>query len=778
MPSSPASVINAPPSFDVAAIRKHTELLHRSAKGCDGKFIVSIFNDDLPGIITRHKVGDVDGMVAAIMAHALTPGANVYIGLHLMRSDLPRGRRGTKNDIVGVLGLVADMDADTGKLGKMPIEPSYVVETSPGNSQPTILFDRVMVVAKAEPLAKALRKATQSDFGTGDIAHIWRVAGTLNWPGAAKLARGRSPEIVAVRFEEAFEGLVYSEAALVEVLKPFFTEEPSPTLGECFTGIVEIGPLWERLSDLARAVLIADGQPDRSVHAARVVERLHHEVFSLNEIFSLCRERAGAWAQKYPNDASLLRDIERLWNKHATAKEAQRKANAEAVRDFLHSEHVVERDPMPTPPALDTTPFCLDRPGGLITDISQWIFQTSPSPIAEFSIMSAVALLCGLFGRRWLTPDGLGLNLYVAHVAGSGFGKDRPLKALAQLAESVGRGHVIGPNDVASDSAIEFILRQNPCQVLPLDELGMFFGASGKMSDSHSRAKRKSMLELYSSATSSWVAKVRASDGMNGQPPRPKIQWPTLSFLGATTPGTFYDGLEDDAFRSGFIARLIVVAIDKPPSRQRITGHPEVPLLMVERLTAAVAADPSINAMKETLARDSALKPRYSVASWADEEAILRLDQIRDWALDISISDERRGQIVNRAGDHTSKLATIRALSRDSANPVVTVQDLEWAFGIVWRSIQTVEDGADRFMSGSAFESLCKAILEAVRQCKDAKGLKNAELLRKPGVSHADERMIGDALSRLVSGTGQLQNIGSSMGKTGKGGRYVLSTEN
>jgi hypothetical protein len=389
--------------------------------------------------------------------------------------------------------------------------------------------------------------------------------------------------------------------------------------------------------------------------------------------------------------------------------------------------------------------------------------------------MSAVALHAGLFGRMWLTPDGLGLNLFIALVAGSGFGKDRPLKALSQLAESVGRGHIIGPNDVASDSAIELILRHNPCQVMPLDELGMLLSASGRSSDAHARARRKAMLELYSSATSGWVAKVRASDGINGQTPKPKIQWPTLSFLGATTPGTFYDGLEDDAFKSGFIARLIVVAVDKPPARQRVGGYPEVPQELVDKLVDALA-DPNLTSMGRVLAHDSSIKPRYSVAKWADEDAAFRLDQIRDWARDIGIQDERRGQIVNRAGDHTSKLATIRSISRNPKNPVVTTQDIEWAFGIVWRSIQTVEDGADRFMSGSGFEALCKAILEAVRQCTDEKGLKNAELLRKPGVSHADERMIGDALSRLISGTGQLRNVGSTMGKAGKGGRYLLAT--
>lgn len=459
----------------------------------------------------------------------------------------------------------------------------------------------------------------------------------------------------------------------------------------------------------------------------------------------------------------------------ARCLERQRAAIEEVLKDQTeHSKRLI------VPPActFDNAPFGLRRPGGLITDIAQFVFETSPSPIPDFSIMSAVALLAGILGRRWLTPDGLGLNLYIALVAGSGFGKDRPLKAMSQLADSIGQEHVIGPNDVASDSALEMILRQSPCQVLPLDELGMLLSASGKSSDSYARARRKAMLELYSSATSSWVAKVRASDFQKGQAPKPKIQWPTLSFLGATTPSTFYEGLEEDAFRSGFIARLIVVAIDTVPERQSIHGYPDVPQPLIDRLLeVTVPLDGPTPAFARAIAQEATTKPQVSTANWANPEALTRLDQIRDWARDVGIEDERRGQIVNRAGDHTSKLATIRAISRSPHNPSVELDDIEWAFGIVMRSIKTVEDGAERFMFGSRFEALVKAILEAVRQCKDDKGLKNAELLRKPGVSHEDEKMVGQALSRLINGTGQLRNVGAErLGPGGRGGRYVLAT--
>src|SRR2546426_3933306 len=166
--------------FDGDATRKHALLLHELSQGHSGKFVICAFHEDQPGTITHHSVGNVDEMVEAIQAHTNTPGANVYSGLHLMRPNLPRGQRGKESDIVAVLGLVADMDSDTGKIGEMPVEPSYVVETSPSNYQAAILLDKPMAPADAKRLAKALQRATGADFGTGDITHIWRIAGTLN----------------------------------------------------------------------------------------------------------------------------------------------------------------------------------------------------------------------------------------------------------------------------------------------------------------------------------------------------------------------------------------------------------------------------------------------------------------------------------------------------------------------------------------------------------------------------------------------------------------------
>jgi hypothetical protein len=145
---------------------------------------------------------------------------------------------------------------------------------------------------------------------------------------------------------------------------------------------------------------------------------------------------------------------------------------------------------------------------------------------------------------------------------------------------------------------------------------------------------------------------------------------------------------------------------------------------------------------------DSSRVPIVHTARWADDAAEDALYVIEQWASEVSASKETEGLIVNRAGEQTMKLATIRALSRQPSDPAVTAKDIEWGFGVVRRSHETIKRDAERYMSGSAFEALVKAIEDHVRKA-GPDGLKRAVLLRRGGVSQAPTRDVDAALKRL-----------------------------
>lgn len=339
-------------------VRQHVEMIHRLADGVDGVLVVSVFNARLAsdnGTITHHPVGDVDGMLAAIDAHRDTPGMNVYTGLQVMRRGIARGKRGGEKDIVAVLGLVADMDADTGHAaGEYPLEPNYVIETSPGNFQPMWLFDRPVAPSVAKEIARGLKAATGSDHGTGDIAHVWRVPGTKNWPNAKKLARGRPEDPATVTIASAWDGTLTDPTVLaLAVAGQSRAGDARP---------VALGDLPEvdgiEVTPEAAALLAANGADDRSAHAARVVEKLAFDGHPPEVAAALFLTANGDWLGRYPTEERARADFTRLWAKYGQAHTVTHETAA-ALGARVAS---TRKQAAPPVPANDNSPAKKDKP--------------------------------------------------------------------------------------------------------------------------------------------------------------------------------------------------------------------------------------------------------------------------------------------------------------------------------------------------------------------------------------------------------------------------------
>jgi hypothetical protein len=141
-------------------------------------------------VVSRYMLGDVDGMVSAAMA-ASTSEQNAWIEGRLVPLSL-RGR-GKFEDTICVFALVIDSDADKGKAWSPPpgVRPTLIIETSPGNYQYWFFFKEAISRDRARELGKRIQAATQTDADTGVPTQPYRIAGTMNYPDAEKIARGR-----------------------------------------------------------------------------------------------------------------------------------------------------------------------------------------------------------------------------------------------------------------------------------------------------------------------------------------------------------------------------------------------------------------------------------------------------------------------------------------------------------------------------------------------------------------------------------------------------------
>ena len=203
------------PRFDCAAIESHISLLHALAAGCSGVLILAPIWEGRPPRCQRFAIGAISAMVDAIMSFNGVPSVNLYAPWCVMRGDLAPGKKGAECDVQHVLAAVADVDNDKCIHREIQVEPSYVVETSPGNFQSIYVFARPLSVREAKPVLCAMHEAIGGDSAQKDCSHVWRIPGTLNWPTKSKLARGRLPEPAPVQIKSPFDGILVDPKELL-----------------------------------------------------------------------------------------------------------------------------------------------------------------------------------------------------------------------------------------------------------------------------------------------------------------------------------------------------------------------------------------------------------------------------------------------------------------------------------------------------------------------------------------------------------------------------------
>ncbi|MGU3494230.1 bifunctional DNA primase/polymerase [Xanthobacteraceae bacterium A53D] len=486
----------------------------------------------------------------------------------------------------------------------------------------------------------------------------------------------------------------------------------------------------------------------------------HTPIDVVMNVHSCSVEAALAWLQEQvhydttpPIDVTRLIASMRAKPKRPPLPELLAKPKRQPVPASLVTADVVPFSapaPLRLAPAVDTqNPFTPQAAGGILGAIAQWAHDTSRRPVPEFSVMAAVAFMSVLFGRRAVGPTGAGLNVYLCGVAGPGFGKEHPLKAVQTLAVDVQMPYLIGPGEVTSGSAIEKVVRRRPVTLMPWDEIGVVLqSVNGRGASSWAQTIRKVLLEVFSKSTSMWTGKEHA-DPLKDSSAEP-IHCPTVSLMGMSTPTTFYKGITEESLSDGFVARLVVVEPACRPERHSAPPLLITPVSLIAAVKDARDAFPKPQGPAASAWQQPLLRPQLYTVPWEDEAAQARWEAIEDWQIAEIDENSMQEGIVGRAAEQTIKLATIRAISRQPAAASVSVADVEWGYAIVQRSLGAINRGVEQYMAGSQFEELCKAILAALRASKDG-SLPQSVLVRKRGVSKADDRMVDMAIKRLVT---------------------------
>lgn len=313
-------------SFDPVAIRTHIEMLHglAVASGADGHLALAGYGENpSTGVKLRERnehfrIGDIDGMTSAVLAYQHMPHLNAYAPWSVLRKDIGRGKRGGERDVLAVLAIVADLDADTGKSGTLPLAAPYEIESSPGNLQAVYPLARALSPGEAKPLAEGLAETIGCDSRTKDLSGVWRVPGALNWPNKRKADRGRPLDPAPVRIASPWNGELVDPDELRSVIRPNASsriDRERLKLSQSDRSLVELlrrcGTRLRR--DLADPPVEANG--DRSPGAFAVLCALCAREFSDAEITALVEAHPAGIGERYVEGKDLEAEVRRARQK-------------------------------------------------------------------------------------------------------------------------------------------------------------------------------------------------------------------------------------------------------------------------------------------------------------------------------------------------------------------------------------------------------------------------------------------------------------------------------
>lgn len=243
--------------------------------------------------------------------------------------------------------------------------------------------------------------------------------------------------------------------------------------------------------------------------------------------------------------------------------------------DKLFKPDVVRQEPAKTTPIPD---FILQAPG-MLGRVVGWMAETAPKYQPELFLAATIALGAAVMGRLYRTTYGNWSSLYVIMVAKSGEGKEHPQQSVLKILSAAGLGRLVAGSGYTSPGAVHSALMRAPSHIAVMDEIGKLL----KLSRSHGAANAEAAIDKLVEAYTKVDSFMKPAEYSRMSLTKEKLELlgdltvhnPAITLLGATTPATLYETLEDDLVTEGFLGRVFVV--QSTQGRQETVSRVQTP---------------------------------------------------------------------------------------------------------------------------------------------------------------------------------------------------------
>jgi hypothetical protein len=377
-------------------------------------------------------------------------------------------------------------------------------------------------------------------------------------------------------------------------------------------------------------------------------------------------------------------------------------------------------------------PVGWDQVGGVIADMIALMAATAKRPQPVLALGASLCAIGALMGRKYRTESNTRSNLYVVGIAESGAGKNHSRVVINELFRKANLLQYLGGNKIASGSGLLTAIQRQPAILFQLDEFGMFLSAAAdrKRSPRYVCEILDLMTELYTTSGTTYFGVEYASTQHNNA--HRAIHQPCACIYGTTTPLHFWQALQASNVADGSLARfLIMESEDDFPDSNEAFGVIDPPQDLIDRLILIHQGGGKLNGnLTDVGAIDEVLVDPRVVPMTAQARATFRqLDQELVERLRTS-RGTGYSSILARIEENATKLALIRAVSRDPVDPQIEDHDAEWGIMLSRHCAELTIREASARVSENQVESHHKRAMQILRDAGMA-GMSKSDFTRR-----------------------------------------------
>lgn len=341
----------------------------------------------------------------------------------------------------------------------------------------------------------------------------------------------------------------------------------------------------------------------------------------------------------------------------------------------------LEVEQLPTDPGEFPTDCLL--PSGLIADTALYTLATSDEPQPLLALAGAMCLCSVITGRKIRNERNNRTNVFVLGLGPSGCGKERPRNVNTELLSLAAGSHYLGAISIGSGHGVESQLREFPCKLFQLDEIGDLLKAIKKeRSSGHMEIVVQKLKMLMTSSHTIYTNSAVSDSKMFFS-----IDQPHCVIFGTATPEKFWANLSLDAIEDGFLGRILPLEVPGYAATQYPVTLPP-PQSLIDEIKAWIDFQPSEGNLAE-LAPDPVT---YRMSDEASHRHRKYCESI-DLRIPTNGSHRPTDGLWKRARGRAASLSLLFAASRQGPNKlgVIEIDDVELAIKMTnWITRKTI----------------------------------------------------------------------------------------